>query len=159
MRRPVVRRRKEGVARPEPMRPGVAHRGVGGRAMTIGTVLWFDVPKGYGFLKPDDGGVDGEGPLFAHSRRPLRPCLRDCPFYDTPLRSRDVRLQRRTQPSGEDGHIDLPSRAIGVRLMVSGRPSQIDSKCQEHGPAASRWPWTTLRTKWADRGPLESHRA
>ena len=24
--------------------------------MTIGTVRWFDVRKGYGFLKPDDGG-------------------------------------------------------------------------------------------------------
>jgi cold shock protein len=26
--------------------------------MTVGTVRWFDVRKGYGFLKPDDGGVD-----------------------------------------------------------------------------------------------------
>ena len=26
--------------------------------MTIGTVRWFDVHKGYGFLKPDDGEVD-----------------------------------------------------------------------------------------------------
>jgi cold shock protein len=26
--------------------------------MTNGTVRWFDVPKGYGFVKPDDGGVD-----------------------------------------------------------------------------------------------------
>jgi len=26
--------------------------------MTIGTVRWFDVTKGYGLLKPDDGGVD-----------------------------------------------------------------------------------------------------
>jgi cold shock protein len=26
--------------------------------MTIGTVRWFDVPKGYGLLQPDDGGVD-----------------------------------------------------------------------------------------------------
>src|ERR1700735_94305 len=26
--------------------------------MTIGIVRWFDVRKGYGFLKPDDGGVD-----------------------------------------------------------------------------------------------------
>jgi cold shock protein len=26
--------------------------------MTIGTVRSFDVTKGYGFLKPDDGGVD-----------------------------------------------------------------------------------------------------
>ena len=26
--------------------------------MTIGTVRWFDVRKGYGFLKPDDGGLE-----------------------------------------------------------------------------------------------------
>jgi cold shock protein len=26
--------------------------------MTIGTVRWFDVRKGYGLITPDDGGVD-----------------------------------------------------------------------------------------------------
>ncbi|MFY9968812.1 MAG: cold shock domain-containing protein [Roseiarcus sp.] len=26
--------------------------------MTIGTVRWFDVPKGYGLIRPEDGGVD-----------------------------------------------------------------------------------------------------
>ena len=26
--------------------------------MTTGTVRWFDVCKAYGFIKPDDGGVD-----------------------------------------------------------------------------------------------------
>ena len=26
--------------------------------MAIGTVRWFDVRQGYGFLKPNDGGVD-----------------------------------------------------------------------------------------------------
>jgi cold shock protein len=26
--------------------------------MTMGTVRWFDASKGYGFIKPDDGGGD-----------------------------------------------------------------------------------------------------
>jgi CspA family cold shock protein len=26
--------------------------------MTLGIVQWSDVPKGYGFIKPDDGGAD-----------------------------------------------------------------------------------------------------
>ena len=26
--------------------------------MTTGTVRWFDVPKGYGLIKPDDRGAD-----------------------------------------------------------------------------------------------------
>jgi CspA family cold shock protein len=30
--------------------------------MSTGTVKWFNVGKGYGFLKPDDGSVD----VFLH---------------------------------------------------------------------------------------------
>jgi CspA family cold shock protein len=26
--------------------------------MALGTVRWFDAPKGYGLIKPDDGGFD-----------------------------------------------------------------------------------------------------
>jgi hypothetical protein len=33
--------------------------------MTIGTARWFDALKGYGFLKPDDGG--GEVLVYAPS--------------------------------------------------------------------------------------------
>jgi CspA family cold shock protein len=40
--------------------------------MTIGSVRWFDVRKGYGFLKPDDGGVDVLVDVCAVERRRAR---------------------------------------------------------------------------------------
>ena len=42
--------------------------------MTNGTVQWFDVLKGYGFIKPDDGGADVLVDICAVERAGM-PCL------------------------------------------------------------------------------------
>jgi CspA family cold shock protein len=43
--------------------------------MTLGTVGWFDIPKGYGFIKPDDGRVDVLVTICAVERAKLAPLV------------------------------------------------------------------------------------
>jgi cold shock protein len=44
-----------------------------GRVMPTGTVKWFNATKGYGFIQPDDGGLD----VFVHISAVERAGLRD----------------------------------------------------------------------------------
>ena len=40
--------------------------------MATGTVKWFNLTKGYGFIQPSDGGADAFGHISAVERAGLR---------------------------------------------------------------------------------------
>jgi CspA family cold shock protein len=74
--------------------------------VTIGTVRWFDVPTGYGFIKPDDGGVDVLVSICAVERAEM------------------ASLYQGQRLSFEVVHDERIGRSRAVKLSVSGcRPA------------------------------------
>jgi CspA family cold shock protein len=64
--------------------------------MTTGTVKWFNPDKGYGFIRPDDGGKD----VFVHISAVERSGLRN--LQEGQKISFDVIADKRTGRSSAD---------------------------------------------------------
>ncbi|ABC23551.1 cold-shock protein [Rhodospirillum rubrum] len=64
--------------------------------MTTGTVKWFNVQKGFGFIAPDDGGSDA----FVHISAVERSSDRSPPGY----RCRESRDRKRRWPGASRRH-------------------------------------------------------
>ncbi|WP_374307915.1 cold-shock protein [Dongia sp.] len=67
---------------------------------TTGTVLWFKAQKGYGFVKPDDGGAD----VFIHVAELAASGLTDL------AEGQHIRFRR-------DTHGDGRFFAVGIELV------------------------------------------
>ncbi len=67
---------------------------------TTGTVLWFKAQKGYGFVKPDDGGAD----VFVHVAE-----LAACGLTDL-VEGQHIRFRR-------DTHGDGRFFAVGIEII------------------------------------------
>ena len=78
--------------------------------MTIGTVRWFDVPKGYGFIKPDGGGVDVLVDICAVERAGMASLDQQRLSFEV------VRDERISRPCAENLNARArPGRARGAR--------------------------------------------
>ena len=66
--------------------------------MTIGTVKWFNVQKGFGFIQPDDGGKD----VFVHISAVQRSGLQG--LNDGQRVSYDLERDKR---SGKDSAVNI----------------------------------------------------
>ena len=64
--------------------------------MTTGTVKWFNVTKGFGFIQPTDGGTD----VFVHISAVERAGMRD--LNEGQKISYDVVADKRTGKSSAD---------------------------------------------------------
>ena len=71
-----------------------------GSDLVEGTVLWFKAQKGYGFVKPDDGGAD----VFVHVAELAASNLRDL------AEGQRIRFRR-------DTHGDGRFFAVGIELI------------------------------------------
>jgi CspA family cold shock protein len=103
--------------------------------MTIGTVRWFDVPKGYGLINPDDGGVDVLVDICAVERAEM------------------ASLNQGQRLSFEIVHDERIGRSCAENLIASEMQAPPLSACSpitplHHDRRAIQWPQApTLKTR------------
>ena len=108
-------------------------------AMIIGAVRWFDVPKGYGFIKPDDGGVDVLVDICAVERAGMA-CLDQGQRLSYEL-VRDERIARWRAESLNENICPVGGRPLCQHVRVNGhwRPSRLSARAfLERGGALGR---------------------
>lgn len=97
-----------------------------------GTIKWFDVAKGYGFITPDDGRTD----ILLHVT-----CLR-AGGYQTAYEGARVRCQVLRRPKG--------AQAFRI-LSMDETPSDPLLPTRTHVPVAAESDWERASVKWFNR--------
>ncbi len=103
--------------------------------MQQGKVKWFNNTKGYGFIRPEEGGED----LFVHYS------YIDMSGYKTLKAGQDVSFEIQQAPKGQHA----------VNVILHGNPDESDASCDTADRTESRLTESTLSIP--DSAPIDGH--